>query len=101
MIIYGINPVLEALRAGRVASIRVSPRADDRLTAVVRLAEERGVIVRRVAAADLDRAARAAGSSDNAASRCSYLMRAYCTICCSPDRGLSALGTRNRFVRAR
>ena len=27
MLIYGINPVLEALRAGRVTAIRVSPRA--------------------------------------------------------------------------
>ena len=32
MLIYGINPVLEALRAGRVTAIRVSPRADERLT---------------------------------------------------------------------
>jgi len=59
MLIYGIHPVLEALRAGRVTAIRVSPRADDRLTAVVRLAEEQGVSVRRVAAAELDRATRA------------------------------------------
>jgi 23S rRNA (guanosine2251-2'-O)-methyltransferase len=60
MLIYGINPVMEALRAGRVAALRVSPRADDRLTALVRLAEEKGVAVRRVAAADLDRATRGA-----------------------------------------
>ena len=58
MRIYGINPVLEALRAGRVTSIRVSPRADDRLTAVVRLADEKGVAVHRVSVADLNRAAR-------------------------------------------
>ena len=31
MLIYGINPVLEALRAGRVTAIRVSPRADERV----------------------------------------------------------------------
>ena len=31
MLIYGINPVLEALRAGRVTALRVSPRADDRV----------------------------------------------------------------------
>src|SRR5437016_5852259 len=60
MLIYGINPVLEALRAGRVTSIRISPRADDRLTAVVRLADEKGVAVHRVSVADLDRAARGA-----------------------------------------
>src|SRR5262245_22568397 len=57
MRIYGINPVLEALRAKRVASVRVSPRADERLTEVIRLAERQGVQVQRVAAADLDRAA--------------------------------------------
>ena len=58
MIIYGINPVLEALRAGRVTALRLSSRADDRVAGLVRLAEERGVPLRRVAAADLDRAAR-------------------------------------------
>lgn len=58
MLIYGINPVLEALRAGRVTALRVSPRADDRLTVLVRLAEEKGVGIKRVAAGDLDRAAR-------------------------------------------
>ena len=57
MRIYGINPVLEALRAKRVTAIRVSPRADDRLTAVVRLAEEQGVTVRRVPIDELDRLA--------------------------------------------
>ena len=57
MLIYGINPVLEALRARRVIAIRVSPRADERLTEVVRLAEAQGVAVRRVRADDLERAA--------------------------------------------
>jgi len=55
--IYGINPVIEALRAKRVTAIRVSPRADERLTAVVRLAEERDVPVRRVTTDELDRLA--------------------------------------------
>jgi 23S rRNA (guanosine2251-2'-O)-methyltransferase len=58
MIVYGINPVLEALRAGRVKSIRVSPRADDRLTDLVRTAEATGVAVRRVSAGEIDREAR-------------------------------------------
>jgi 23S rRNA (guanosine2251-2'-O)-methyltransferase len=57
MVIYGINPVLEALRARRVTTLRVSPRADDRLTALVRLAEEQDVAVRRVSADELDRLA--------------------------------------------
>ena len=56
MLIYGINPVLEALRAGRVTALRVSPRADDRVTAVVQLAEAMQVAVQRVGAVDLDRA---------------------------------------------
>jgi 23S rRNA (guanosine2251-2'-O)-methyltransferase len=55
--IYGINPVLEALRARRATVIHVSPRADERLTAIVRLAEEHGVPVRRVTADELDRSA--------------------------------------------
>jgi 23S rRNA (guanosine2251-2'-O)-methyltransferase len=57
MLIYGINPVLEALRAARVTSISVSPRPDDRLTQVVRLAEERGVAVRRLSLDELERLA--------------------------------------------
>jgi 23S rRNA (guanosine2251-2'-O)-methyltransferase len=62
MRIYGINPVTEALRAGRATAIRISPRADDRLTAVVRLAEEHDVPVRRVSVEELDRLAGGARS---------------------------------------
>jgi len=57
VVIYGINPVLEALRARRVTALRVSPRADDRLTTLVRLAEEQDVPVRRVSLDELDRLA--------------------------------------------
>ena len=56
MIIYGINPVLEALRAGRVRSIRVSGRHDARLLELVRLAEREKVTVRRVSSSALARA---------------------------------------------
>jgi len=55
MIIYGINPVLEALRAKRVTAIRVSSRDDERVTAVTRMAEDQGVPVRRAPAAEIDR----------------------------------------------
>jgi len=55
MLIHGINQVLEALKAKRVTLIRVSPRADDRLTQVVRLAEAQGVRVERVGGDELDR----------------------------------------------
>jgi 23S rRNA (guanosine2251-2'-O)-methyltransferase len=58
MTVYGINPVLEALRAGRATSLRVSPRADNRVSDLLRLADEKGVPIRRVSVGDLDRAAR-------------------------------------------
>jgi 23S rRNA (guanosine2251-2'-O)-methyltransferase len=58
MLIYGINPVLEALRADRVTRLRVSARHDDRLSAILRLASERGLAVERVPAEQLERAAR-------------------------------------------
>ena len=57
MLIYGINAVIEALRADRVGSLRVSKRADDRMRAVLALAEQAGVSIRRVENADLDRLA--------------------------------------------
>jgi len=55
MRIYGINPVVEALRAKRVTAIRVSPRSDEKLTAIVRLAEAQGIPVRRANADELAR----------------------------------------------
>ncbi len=55
MLIYGINAVLEALRARRVREIRVTSRGDDRVAAVLREAAGQRVIVRRVAPGDLDR----------------------------------------------
>ena len=60
MLIYGINPVLEALRAKRVTLLRLASRADDRFAEIVRLADEQRVAVRRVSAAELERAARGA-----------------------------------------
>ena len=58
MIIYGINPVLEALRAGRVKELRVGDRVDDRLKQLLAAAAERGVRVRRVPADALERESR-------------------------------------------
>jgi 23S rRNA (guanosine2251-2'-O)-methyltransferase len=58
VIVYGINPVLESLRAGRVSALRVGPRDDARLAEVMTLARERGVRVARVESAVLDRLAR-------------------------------------------
>jgi 23S rRNA (guanosine2251-2'-O)-methyltransferase len=58
VLIYGINPVLEALRAGRVEEVRVSDRGGASLREVVKVAEREHVAVRYVRAGDLDRAAR-------------------------------------------
>jgi 23S rRNA (guanosine2251-2'-O)-methyltransferase len=58
VIIYGINPILEALRAGRVKEIRVGERDDERLRQLLALAEERGVRVRRVPVDALERESR-------------------------------------------
>jgi 23S rRNA (guanosine2251-2'-O)-methyltransferase len=54
MVIYGINPVLEALKAGRVRAIRVADRSDERLGKLLDEAAARGVTVHRVAKDVLD-----------------------------------------------
>ncbi len=58
MIIYGINPVMEALRSGRVRRVRVGPRADRRVEEAMALARAQGLGVERVDGADIERAAR-------------------------------------------
>jgi 23S rRNA (guanosine2251-2'-O)-methyltransferase len=58
MLIYGLNPVLEALRAKRVRTIRLADRSDQRVTALVHMAEQQGVEVRRVTREALDRETR-------------------------------------------
>jgi 23S rRNA (guanosine2251-2'-O)-methyltransferase len=58
VIIYGINPVLEALRAGRVKELRVGNRGDDRVRELVALASGNGVAVRQVPPEVLERQAR-------------------------------------------
>lgn len=58
MLIYGLNPVLEALRSGRVRRLRVGPRADRRVEEAIALARTRHVPVERVDAQALERAAR-------------------------------------------
>jgi 23S rRNA (guanosine2251-2'-O)-methyltransferase len=60
MLIYGINPVLEALRTGRVSTIRMAARNDDRFAALLRMAGEKQVAVTRVASGELDRLTRGA-----------------------------------------
>jgi 23S rRNA (guanosine2251-2'-O)-methyltransferase len=58
VIIYGINPVLEALRAKKVTRLRVSARADTRMDEVVALAAAQRVPVERAEPQALERAAR-------------------------------------------
>ena len=58
MLIYGLNPVLEALRGGRVRRLRVGPRGDRRVEEALALARARGVQVERVDVAAIDRIAR-------------------------------------------
>jgi 23S rRNA (guanosine2251-2'-O)-methyltransferase len=57
MIIYGLNPVLEALRSGRVRRLRVGPRADRRVGEAIALARGKGIAVERVDASAIERAA--------------------------------------------
>jgi 23S rRNA (guanosine2251-2'-O)-methyltransferase len=58
MIVYGINPVMEALRAGRVSAVRIGHRSGARVQELLTLASERGVRVQRVDGQLLDRLAR-------------------------------------------
>jgi 23S rRNA (guanosine2251-2'-O)-methyltransferase len=58
MLIYGINPVLEALKAKRATRLRVSARSDARMDEILAHAGQQRVPVERVDAQALDRAAR-------------------------------------------
>jgi 23S rRNA (guanosine2251-2'-O)-methyltransferase len=58
MIVYGINTVLEALRAKRVRRLRVGSRSDKRMDEILALAGAQRVPVERDDAEALDRAAR-------------------------------------------
>jgi 23S rRNA (guanosine2251-2'-O)-methyltransferase len=58
VIVWGINPVFEALKSKRVRSIRVADRADERLRQVIAEAEAQGVDVKKVAREILELEAR-------------------------------------------
>jgi 23S rRNA (guanosine2251-2'-O)-methyltransferase len=58
MVVYGINAVAEALRAGRVRQIRVAGRDDERVRRLLEEASVRGVTVQQVQRDALDRDAR-------------------------------------------
>lgn len=55
MLIYGIHAVHEALKAGRVVSMRAGRRKDQRLQQLLTLAEQASVPIRRVSDDELDR----------------------------------------------
>jgi 23S rRNA (guanosine2251-2'-O)-methyltransferase len=57
MIIYGINPVLEALKVGRVTAVWTAQGANPRLQQVADLARQKGIAVRTRDAQALDRLA--------------------------------------------
>jgi len=56
--IYGVHPVLEALRAGTVRRLRIAERAGERLREVIEQATQAGVRVERVPQEAIDRLAR-------------------------------------------
>src|SRR5579872_1823682 len=58
MQIYGINPVLEALKAQRVTRLRVSARRDKRIDEILARAATQRIAVERVDPQALDRAAK-------------------------------------------
>ncbi|HEU4938409.1 MAG TPA: 23S rRNA (guanosine(2251)-2'-O)-methyltransferase RlmB [Vicinamibacterales bacterium] len=58
MIIYGINPVLEALHQGRVRRVRIGPRSDRRVEEALAIARQRGVTIERADPNTIDRLAR-------------------------------------------
>lgn len=58
MIIYGINPVLEAIKAKRAKEILVAQRADDRLQRLLEEAAQHHVRVRFVTRDELDQASK-------------------------------------------
>ena len=57
MIVYGINPVLEALKVGRVTSVWMAQGANPRLQQVAEFARQKGVAVRTRDGQSLDRLA--------------------------------------------
>lgn len=58
MIIYGINPVLEAIKSGRAKEIWVAQRADDRLQRLLDEAAHHSVRVRYVTRDELEQASK-------------------------------------------
>jgi 23S rRNA (guanosine2251-2'-O)-methyltransferase len=58
VILFGINPVLESLRAGKVTRLRISARSDKRIDEIVALATAQRIPVERADAQALERAAR-------------------------------------------
>jgi 23S rRNA (guanosine2251-2'-O)-methyltransferase len=78
MVIYGLNPVLEALRAGRVRRVKVGPRGDTRTDQAIALAKASGIRVERVDAQALERLSRGGvhqGIAAEVGAPCDYSVR--------------------------
>jgi 23S rRNA (guanosine2251-2'-O)-methyltransferase len=58
MVVFGIHPVLEALRAGRVSVVRIADKEGARVREIVELAARTGVLVQRESAERLEGRAR-------------------------------------------
>ena len=58
MIVYGINPVLEALRVGRVKQLWIGDRHDDRMRELLAFAATHGITAQRVTPDVLSRRSR-------------------------------------------
>ncbi len=58
MIIYGINPVLEALRGGRAREVRLGARTAERHQVILALARELGIPVRTIGVEEIEREAK-------------------------------------------
>jgi len=57
MIVYGINPVIEALRAGRVKQLWIADRRDERMQELLAFATTHGISPQRVSSDALSRRA--------------------------------------------
>jgi 23S rRNA (guanosine2251-2'-O)-methyltransferase len=58
MVVFGIHPVLEALRAGRVSVVRIADKEGARVREIIELAARTGVLVERESAERLEGRAR-------------------------------------------
>jgi 23S rRNA (guanosine2251-2'-O)-methyltransferase len=86
MLIYGVHPVIEALRAGRARELIVAARHDARIAEIVKNASVAGVPVRRVDGSELVRMARGGAHQGVAASLHEARAAGLDDLVAAPDR---------------